>query len=333
MNKMKQIKLLALLSTTALLLTGCGKTIDPVIEWDPNKTYQVGICQLVQHVALDAATQGFKDKLTEVLGDKVKFDEQNAAGDSATCVTIANNFVSKKVDLIMANATPALQAAANSTVDIPVLGTSITDYGSALNLKNYDGVVGGNVSGTCDLAPLNEQAKMMTDLFPEASKFGILYCSAEANSKYQADNVTKEIKNLKANATVNKYTFADSNDIASTLDKMVGDKVDVLFIPTDNACASNVSIIDSKCSAANLPVFCGEEGICAGCGAFTLSISYYKIGEKTGEMAARIIKEGAHVSKMKVEFDDQPVKKYNPTICERLGITNIPADFEAISQN
>ena len=329
---MKQTKLFALLSTTALLLTGCGKNIDPVIEWDPNKTYQVGICQLVTHPALDAATEGFKDKLKEVLGDKVSFDEQNAAGDSATCVTIANNFVSKKVDLIMANATPALQAAANSTVDIPILGTSITDYGSALNLKKYDGIVGDNVSGTCDLAPLDEQAKMMVELFPEAKKFGILYCSAEANSKYQADNVAKEIKKLKDDASVSKYTFADSNDIASTLDKMVGDKTDVLFVPTDNTCASNVSIIDAKCSAANLPVFCGEEGICAGCGAFTLSISYYKLGLKTGEMAAKIIKEGAHISKMKVQFDDEPVKKYNPTICERLNIT-VPAGYEALSQN
>ena len=328
---MKQIKLLALLSTTALLLTGCGKNIDPVIEWDPNKTYQVGICQFVQHEALDAATKGFKDKLTEVLGDKVVFDEQNASGDSGTCVTIANNFVSKKVDLIMANATPALQAAANSTVDIPILGTSITDYASALNLKNYDGIVGDNVSGTCDLAPLEEQARMMTELFPSASKFGILYCSAEANSKYQADNVKKELKKLKADATVSNYPFSDSNDIATTLDRMVADKVDVLFIPTDNTCASNVSIIDAKCSAANLPVFCGEEGICKGCGAFTLSISYYKIGVKTGEMAAKIIKEGAHISKMKVQFDDAPVKKYNPTICERLGITNIPEGFEAIA--
>ena len=327
---MKQLKLFALLSTTALLLTGCGKNIDPVVEWDPNKTYQVGICQLVQHVALDAATQGFKDKLKEVLGDHVAFDEQNASGEANNCVTIANNFVAKKVDLIMANATPALQAAANSTVDIPVLGTSITDYASALNLKNYDGIVGDNVSGTCDLAPLDEQAKMMTELFPAAEKFGILYCSAEANSKYQADNVTKEIKKLKTSATVNKYTFADSNDIAATLDRMVADKVDVLFVPTDNTCASNVSIIDSKCSAANLPVFCGEEGICKGCGAFTLSISYYKLGLRTGEMAAKIIKEGAHISKMQVQFDDHPVKKYNPTICTRLGLT-IPEGYEPIT--
>lgn len=326
---MKQIKLFALLSTTALLLTGCGKNIDPVVEWDPNKTYQVGICQLVQHVALDAATQGFKDKLKGELGDHVIFDEQIAAGDANTCVTIANIFVSKKVDLIMANATAALQAAANSTVEIPVLGTSITDYASALNLKKFDGVVGGNVSGTSDLAPLDEQAKMMTELFPEARKFGILYCSAEANSKYQADNVAKELKKLQAEATIARYTFSDSNDIATTLDRAVADKIDLLFVPTDNACANNTAIIDAKCDEVKLPVFCGEEGICKGCGAFTLSISYYNIGVKTGEMALKIIKEGAHISKMQVQSDDQPVKKYNPTICTRLGLT-VPEGFVAI---
>ena len=329
---MKQIKLLALLSVTGLLLTGCGKNIDPVIEWNPDKTYQIGICQFVQHPALDAATQGFREKLVAELGSKVVFDEQNASADSGTCITIANNFVSKKVDLIMANATPALQAAANSTIDIPVLGTSITDYASALNLKKYDGIVGGNVSGTCDLAPLDEQAKMMTEVFPDAKKIGLLYCSAEANSKYQVENVIKELKKLNSEIVTTKYAFSDSNDIAANLDKAVGDKVDALFIPTDNTCASNVAIIDAKCSAANLKVFCGEEGICKGCGAFTLSISYYKLGVKTGEMAAKIIKEGAHISKMKVQFDDQPVKKYNPTICERLGITP-PEGYEAISMD
>ena len=326
---MKHTKLFALLSTSALLVTGCGKNIDPVISWDPNKTYQVGICQLVTHEALDAATKGFKDKLKEELGDKVVFDEQNAAGDSAACVTIANTFVSKKVDLIMANATPALQAAANSTVDIPVLGTSITDYGTALNIKNFVDTVGGNVSGTSDLAPLDEQAKMMVELFPEAKKFGILYCSAEANSKYQVDSISKELNKQKSGISINKYSFSDSNDLPSQLDKMVADKVDALFIPTDNTCASNVETIDAKCSAAGLKAFCGEEGICKGCGAFTLSISYYNIGVKTGEMAAKIIKEGAHISKMKVQYDAAPVKKYNPTICERLGLT-VPDGYVAI---
>ena len=328
---MKKMKLFALLSTSLLAVTACSGSADPVVEWDPNKTYQVGICQLVTHPALDSATQGFKDALKAKLGDKVSFDEQNAAGDSATCTTIANAFVSKKVDLIMANATPALQAAANSTVNIPILGTSITSYVDALNIKNFNGVVGGNVSGTSDLAPLDVQAKLITELFPSAKKVGMLYCSAESNSKYQVDNVVKELNKLNSNITTNRYTFADSNDISASLNKMVSEKVDVLYIPTDNTCAENTEIIDSICSNANIPVFAGEENLCKGCGAFTLSISYYKIGQKTGEMAARIIKEGAHVSKMAIETDDQPVKKYNPTICARLGIdVSSLTGFEAI---
>ena len=326
---MKNIKLLTLSLTSLLTLTACGKTIDPVIEWDPEKTYQVGICQLVTHPALDAATEGFKDALKEALGDHVNFDEQNAAGEPATCTTIANAFVSKKVDLIMANATPALQAAANSTLDIPILGTSITSYVDALNLKNFDGVVGGNISGTSDLAPLDEQAKMMTELFPTATNVGILYCSAESNSKYQADNITKELTKLNKNIKTTRFTFSDSNDIAATLAKVNNENAQVLFIPTDNTCAENTEIIDSVCAEKQIPVFAGEEGLCKGCGAFTLSIDYLKIGQKTGQMAARIIKEGAHVSKMPIEFDDAPVKKYNSTICARLGIVP-PEGFEPV---
>ena len=152
------------------------------------KVYNVGICQLVQHEALDAATQGFKDALVEKLGEgNVKFDEQNASGDSANCATIVNGFVSSNVDLILANATAPLQAAAQATADIPVLGTSVTDYATALDISDWTGTVGGNISGTSDLAPLDQQAAMIQELFPDAKTVGLLYCSAEPNSVYQCD--------------------------------------------------------------------------------------------------------------------------------------------------
>ena len=154
------------------------------------ESYTVGICQLVQHAALDAATQGFEDALTAAFGDNVTFDFQNAQGDSATCATITNGFVSSGVDLIMANATPALQAAQAATNTIPVLGTSVTEYGVALGLDNFSGTVGGNVSGTSDLAPLDQQAAMIKELFPEAKEIGLLYCSSEANSAYQIEVMT-----------------------------------------------------------------------------------------------------------------------------------------------
>ena len=288
------------------------------------KVYTIGICQLVQHPALDKATEGFKDALTEALGeDKVVFDEQNANGDSATATTICSNFVSENVDLIMANATAALQAAASATGDIPILGTSITDYGVALDIADFNGVIGGNISGTSDCAPLETQAQMMLDLFPDASTFGILYCSAEPNSKFQSDAVQKVLED--AGKTVNIYTFSDSNDLASVTQEACSN-VEAIYIPTDNTAASYTETINNVAQPAGIPIFAGEEGIMGGCGVATLSISYYNIGKVTGEMAAEILKDGADISTMEVRYDNEPVKEYNPTLAEALGVT-IPDDY------
>ncbi len=288
--------------------------------------YKIGICQLVQHPALDLATQGFKDAVTEALGeDRVEFDEQNANGDAATATTICTNLVAEDVDLIMANATAALQAAAAATGDIPILGTSITDYGVALDLSDFNGVIGGNISGTSDCAPLEEQANMMLDVFPDANTFGILYCSAEPNSKFQADAVQKTLE--AAGKTVNIYTFSDSNDLASVTTEACLN-VDALYIPTDNTAASYTETINNVAQPAGVPIFAGEEGIMAGCGVATLSISYYNIGKVTGEMAVEILKDGADISTMEVRYDNDPVKEYNPTLSEALGVT-IPEDYKA----
>ena len=220
--------------------------------------FTVGICQLVQHAALDAATQGFEDALTAAFGDNVTFDFQNAQGDSATCATITNGFVSSSVDLIMANATPALQAAQAATNTIPVLGTSVTEYGVALGLDNFSGTVGGNVSGTSDLAPLDQQADMIVEWMPDAKKVGLLYCSAEANSQYQVDEVQKYLEAKGVTAT--QYAFSDSNDLSSVCQK-AADENDALYVPTDNTVAANTGIVDGICRPAKKPVFAGEEGI------------------------------------------------------------------------
>ena len=288
--------------------------------------YTVGICQLVEHAALDAATQGFEDALTAQFGENVTFDFQNAQNDSATCATIANGFVSAGVDLIMANATPALQAAQAATNSIPILGTSVTEYGVALGLTDFDGTVGGNVSGTSDLAPLDQQADMLHELFPDAKNVGILYCSAEANSSYQSNTIQKYLKDYGYECT--EYTFADSNDIASVVNNAVAAS-DVLYIPTDNTAASNTTIIQNICQPAGIPIITGEEGICSGCGVATLSISYYDLGYKTGEMAYEILVNGADVSQTAVEFAPNVTKKYNVANCEALGIT-VPDDYVAI---
>ena len=291
------------------------------------KVYNVGICQLVQHEALDAATQGFKDALTEKLGEgNVKFDEQNASGDSANCATIVNGFVSNNVDLILANATAPLQAAAQATADIPVLGTSVTDYATALDISDWTGTVGNNISGTSDLAPLDQQAAMIQELFPDAKNVGLLYCSAEPNSVYQCDVIEGYL--TEEGYTVARYAFTDTNDVTSVA-QTAADNSDVIYIPTDNTAASNTEAIANVVIPAKVPVVAGEEGICNGCGVATLSISYYDLGYATGEMAAKILAEGADVSTMPVEYAPNVTKKYNAANCEALGITP-PADYVAI---
>ena len=289
------------------------------------KKFTVGICQLVQHAALDAATQGFEDALTDSFGEDVTFDFQNAQGDSATCATITNGFVSAGVDLIMANATPALQAAQAATNDIPILGTSVTEYGVALGLTDFSGVVGGNISGTSDLAPLDQQAAMIVEWMPEVKKVGLLYCSAEANSQYQVDEVQKYLE--EKGVVVTQYSFADSNDLSSVCQNAANEN-DALYVPTDNTVAANTGIVDGICRPAKKPVFAGEEGICSGCGVATLSISYYNLGYTTGEMAVKILNGEADISSMPIEYTDV-TKKYNKTICDDLGLT-VPEGYVAI---
>ena len=302
---------MALIACMCLSFTSCGG----------DKKYTIGILQLVTHDALDAATEGFMQAVRDELGaENVEFLLQNANNDTNLCTTIANNFVAKNVDLIMANATPALQAAANATLEIPVLGTSVTEYGVALGLEDFEGLVGGNVSGTSDLAPLDEQAQMILDLFPNATKIGILYCSAEANSKYQVEEITRLLigKGVAAE-NITPYGFTDSNDISAVTTKASAES-DVIYVPTDNTVADNTAIIDSICRADKTPIIAGEAGICGGCGVATLSISYYDLGYATGKMAAKILKGEANISKMPIEYAATSTKKYNAEICEALGI-------------
>lgn len=291
-------------------------------------TYTIGICQLVQHDALDAATLGFKDAVTEALGDAVTFDEQNAQGDSNTCSTIMNSFVSNNVDLIMANATPALQAAQAGTKDIPILGTSVTEYGVALGIDDFNGTVGGNISGTADLAPLDEQAAMLKELFPDAKTVGLLYCSAEANSQYQVDTVKAALEEL--GYTCEYYAFSDSNDLSTIVTK-ASSSSDVIYVPTDNTAAANTEIINNICQPAGVPVVAGEEGICKGCGVATLSISYYDLGVATGKMAVKILTGESNISEMPIEYAPQFTKKYNKSLCDALGVT-VPEDYVAIEE-
>lgn len=313
--------------TMAAGLAGCGNQSAQQSQSGGEKdSYVVGIVQLAPHPALDEATQGFQDAVKEALGDKVTFDFKNAANDPATCATIANGFVSAEVDLIMANATPAVQAAAAATGDIPVLGTSVTEYGVAFGIKDFSGTVGGNVSGTSDLAPLDQQAAMIQTWCPDAKTVGLLYCSGEPNSQYQVDTVQGYLEEM--GYTCTQYPFSDSNDIAAVTTTAAANS-DVIYVPTDNTVATNASIVDNICRPAKIPVFAGEQGICAGCGVATLSISYYDLGVTTGEMAVKILTGQADISQMPIEYAPQFTPMYNAEICKDLGLTP-PEGYTAI---
>jgi putative ABC transport system substrate-binding protein len=325
--KLKKAAAILIAAAMTASLAACGSSSSGSGSAGSDGTYTIGICQQMEHPALDAATEGFQDACKEKFGeDNVEFDVKNAQGEQTMCSTIINNFVSSDVDLILANATLPLQTAAQATADIPILGTSVTDFASALGISDWTGATGVNISGTCDLAPIEEQEDMLTELLPEAKTVGILYCSAESNSKYQAELFETELE--KDGIEYKEYTAADSNEIQSVVTNAVSE-CDAIYIPTDNTMASNTQIINNICLPAKVPVIAGEQGICSGCGIATLSISYYDIGYRAGEMAYEILAEGADISTMEIETAPQVTKMYNPTICEELGIT-VPDDYEAI---
>ncbi len=315
--KKKLLALILAAAAASLALTGCGSA---------EKTYKIGICQLVEHEALDAATKGFQDALKEKLGDKVTIDLKNAQGEQTMAGTICNGFVSDGVDLILANATSPLQSAAAATTTIPILGTSITDYATALEIDGWTGTTGRNISGTSDLAPLAEQENMLAELFPDAKQVGLLYCSAEPNSLYQIQVFAAELE--ADGIDYKEFAVADTNEVQAVVSAAVAE-CDVLYIPTDNTLASVTETIYNVVNPAKIPVIAGEEGICRGCGVATLSISYYDIGYITGEMAYEILVEGKDVSTMEVRFAPNVTKKYNAQACADLGIT-VPADYTAI---
>ena len=313
----KAIKSFSLILALILVLSLCGCT-------QSQAKYEIGICQLVDHSAHANATQGFIDALNEELGEEnINYDIHSAQNDISTCSSIINQFISNEVDLILANATAVLQTAASATSDIPVLGTSITEYGVALDIENFNGTVGTNISGTSDLAPLVEQAKMVVEWVPDAKNAALLYCSAEANSDYQVSVVAAELKKLGVNA--NLYPFADSNDLAAVCQR-AADENDVIYVPTDNTVASNAGIIDNICRPMKKVVIAGEEGTY--CGVAALSISYYDMGYTTGKMAAKILRGEAEISEMPIEYTNA-VKKYNKELCDELGLT-VPDGYEPI---
>lgn len=311
-------KIVAIILAVLLLaaLTGC--------QGGGSGKFTIGICQIQAHPALDQATKGFQDALTEQLGaDKLSFQLKDAGGDYNNCATIMDGFVVDGVDLILANATNPLQAAASATSTIPILGTSVTDYATALGIEGWTGTVGKNISGTSDLAPLDQQAAMIQEMFPDAENVGLLYCSTEPNSVYQINIMKEHLTGMGYICT--EFSFADVNELQAVTENACTTS-DVIYIPTDNTAAAYPETIANVVIPAKVPVIAGESGICSGCGVATLSIDYYDLGYATGLMAAKILKGEADISTMPVEFAPAPAKMYNPANCEALGITP-PADY------
>ena len=326
-------KLFACLLSAAMVLSlaACGgttetETTDTEGSDSEGQTYTIGVIQQMQHEALDAATQGFQDAVAELFGDQASVEVQNASGEAANCSTIVGSFVSSGVDLIMANGTTALQSAAAATTTIPILGTSITEYGVALGIDGFTGTTGMNVSGTSDLAPLDQQAAMLQEWFPDAKNVGLLYCSAEPNSLYQVETVQGYLEEM--GYTCTPYSFSDSNDLSAVATNACAQS-DVLYIPTDNTAATNDELIGNIAQSSATPIIAGEEGICSGCGVATLTISYYDIGYATGKMAYEILVNGADPAEMEIEYAPQFTKKYNPDMCDALGLT-APEGYEAL---
>lgn len=286
-----------------LSFASCGDSAD----------FTVGICQLMEHESLDKATAGFIDALTEALeaeGKTVDFDEQ-VAGEAELCTTVVNTFTSKNVDLIMANATPALLAAANATQEIPVLGTSVTDYDDT-----FSGNIPANVSGTSDAVPFDQQAQMMIDTLGLVSgdKVGVLYCTNESNSvvQYNAVKALFEAEGI----VVEAYTFSETTELQALVTTMAGE-CKAVYVPSDNTVADNDTIVGTICTEKNVPVYTSYGG--AVCYA-SLAIDYYALGEETGKMAAEILLGNKRVSDF-VVTTLTPSVVYNEELCSKLGIT------------
>ena len=303
-------KIISVILTVVLLLSvcsvfaGCG---------GDDGSFTVGICQLMVHDALDQATKGFVDTLTaemEAAGKKITFDIQ-VAGDSNLCATVINTFTAKRVDLIMANATPALLAAANATTTIPVLGTSVTDYGDT-----FGGNIPANVSGTSDAVPFAEQAQMMIDTLnlTAGDKVGVLYCTNESNSliQYEAVKVLFEEKGI----VVEAYTFSETTELQALVTSMAAN-VKAVYIPSDNTVAQNDAVVGNICTEQNIPVYTSYGGkICYA----SLAIDYYELGVATGKMAAEILLGGKTPADIEIATLT-PSVSYNTELCNKLGIT------------
>ena len=303
------------LATSIAALAGCGSGSGSSASGD--KAYKIGVVQLTEHSALDAANQGFCDAVN-ASGLNVSIDQQNAQNDQSACQTIASKFVGDGVDLIYAIATPAAQAAAAATADIPIVGCAITDYAASGLVKDND-KPGTNVTGASDLTPVAEQLQMMQKVLPNVKKVGLLFCSAESNSDIQIAAAKEELDAL--GIAYDEYAVSSSNEIQSIVESAVG-KVDALYAPTDNTIAAGAAQVGQICKENKIPFVTGEEGMCKAGGLFTLSINYADLGKRAGEMAVKILKGESKPADMAIEHLDTAdlVVAKNDEMAQAIGV-------------
>lgn len=298
MKPLRKLGAAAMAGVLALALGACGAQPSSTPEAEASSgAYKIGVIQLTEHPALDAANEGFIAALDDS-GISYTVDQQNAQGDQSTCQTIASKLVNDNDDLILAIATPAAQAVAGSTTDIPIVGTAITDFAEA-GLVEANDAPGGNVTGTSDLNPVSDQIALLQKLVPEAKKVGILYCSAEDNSGIQAELAEKACKD--AGLSTERFTVSSSNEIQQVVESMAG-KVDAVYAPTDNVIAAGIATVSMVANENGLPVICGEENMVNGGGLATYSLNYRDLGYRAGEMAVKILKGEAKPADMPIEY-------------------------------
>ena len=334
---MKKItKLLNMLVATALVIgaVGCGnstatnagaeagqaETTEASNNVENGENYKIGVIQLVEHAALDATYEGFVDGLKEAgleVGKNITIDYQNAQGDQSNCQTIATKLVNDANDLILAIATPAAQAVANTTKDIPILVTAVTDPADSKLVASNE-VPGGNVSGTSDLTPVKEQIALIPQIVPEAKTVGLVYCSSEANSKFQIE-IAKEAAEALGLQTI-EATVSNSNEIQQVVQSLVG-KVEAIYIPTDNMLAAGMATVAQVTTPAGIPVIVGEEGMVNNGGTATYGINYYNLGKLTATQAVAILKEGKNPAEMPIEYSSDCDLVLNEEAAKQMGIT------------
>ncbi|MBN7773254.1 ABC transporter substrate-binding protein [Clostridium aminobutyricum] len=323
-NLKKNVVALLLVSLMAAVVTGCGGEKSKAA--DGEKKPVIGIIQYVEHSALDAAREGFIQALADngyVDGETVTIDVQNAQGDQSNLSSISDRFVSNKSDLVLAIATQATQAIAGKTTDIPILGTAVTDYEIARLVDSND-APGGNVTGTTDMNPIQEQIDLLIKLVPEAKTVGVLYTSSEDNSVLQAKMAKEAIE--KAGLKYVEVTVTNSNDVQQATQSIVR-QCDAIYVPTDNVFASAMPVVHGITAESKTPVICGESGMVQNGGLATLGINYKDLGYQTGLMAVKILKGEAEPATMPIEKAAKFDFAINGTVAKEIGL-EIPADLQ-----